>query len=162
MKRSYSIPALCTAAGKHFCYDIQDGHLYLADIRGTFGLKTDDLSVLDDLRSRPTVTLETRSPARALQSILDTRDTAPVRHTGIFIPKSAGLCAVLRNEENDQVILVNEALLAPFKPTCIIGTTRRAPIILVNTDCFAVICPVNDTREELANALRALDDTLHG
>lgn len=164
MKRSYSVPGLCTAARKQFCYDIQDGCLYLADKHGTFGLKTKDLSLLEELQRRPAVTLELRSPARALQAILDNSNLDTVRDTGIFIPKNKSLCRVLRvsGEIDDQIILVNDALLAPFNPALVLGSGRRNPVILICHDCLAVVMPVNDTREKLTAQLLALDETLNG
>ena len=164
MKRSYSIPALCTAAEKKFCYDIVDGTLYLADKRGTFGLKTDDLSVLEELQKRPGVTLDLRSPARALQSILDTKNTEVARDTGITIPKGSGFCRVIRvkGRNDDHIVLVDENKLAPFQPLSAAGTNRKSPIILLCPDCMAIVLPIIDTREKLAAQLLALDETING
>lgn len=164
MKRSYSVPELCKAAQKHFCYDIVDGHLYLADKRGTFGLKTKDLSLLEELQKRSGVTLDLRSPARALQGILDTKDLEEARDTGITIPKGGGYCRVARvpGQNDDHIVLVDETKLAPFKPEMVLGTSRRSPLILVCPDCYAIICPVNYTDEKLAERLLALDNTLRG
>lgn len=164
MKRSYSIPELCKVANKHFCYDIVDGHLYLADKRGTFGLKTKDLSLLEELQKRAGVTLEMRSPARAFQAILDTKDTEQAVDTGIIIPKAGGFCRVVRvpGKNADHIVLINENKLAPFKPEIVTGTNRRSPLILICPDCFVIICPVNYTDEKIAERLLALDETLHG
>lgn len=164
MKRSYSVPALCTAARKEFVYDVQDGKLYLADKRGSFGIVTDDLSLLDDLRSRPAITLEMRSPARALQAILDSKNTEAARDTGITIPKSGGWCRVIRidGRNDDHIALVNEMILAPFKPLSAAGTDCRSPILLVCPDCFAIVMPVRYDSQRLANQLLALDETING
>lgn len=164
MKRSYSVPELCRAANKHFCYDIVDGHLYLADKSGTFGLKTNDLSLLEELQKRADIKLELRSPARAIEGILNTKDTEQAWDTGITIPRSAGYCRVVRvpGRNDDHIVLINEAKLAPFKPEIVTGTNRKSPLILICPDCFAIICPVNNTDEKLTARLLALDEALHG
>ena len=163
MKRSYSVPALCAAANKHFFYDIQDGCLYLADKRGTFGLRTEDLTLLDDLQNRPTVTVEPRPCAKTLQGILDTKGTEVARDTGIFVPRSGNLCRVIRlhGQNDDQIALVDDRKLAPFKPDLVVGTTRRSPLILVCSDCLAIVCPVNYDNTKLESQLLALDETLN-
>lgn len=164
MKRSYSVPELCKAANKNFCYAIEDGSLYLADKCGTFGLVTKDLSLLEELQKRAGVKLETRSPARSLQMILDTKDTEQTWDTGITIPRSAGYCRVVRvpGKNDDHIVLINEDKLAPFKPEIVTGTNRKSPLILICPDCFAIICPVNNTDEKLTARLLALDEALHG
>lgn len=163
MRRSYSVPALCTAAGKHFCYEIQDGCLYLADKRGTFGLKTEDLTLLDEIQNRPSVTVEPRSCAKALQGILDTGGTEVARDTVIYVPRSGNLCRVIRlqGQNGDQITLVDDRKLAPFKPDLVVGTTRRSPLILVCSDCLAIVCPVNYDNTKLESQLLALDETLN-
>lgn len=164
MKRSYSIPALCTAARKEFVYGIENNRLYLASKQGTFGLVTDDLSLLEDLQNRPAVTLEMLSPARALQAILDTKGSEVARDTGITIPKDRGFCRVIRidGRNDDHIALVNEMILAPFKPLSAAGTNIRSPILLVCPDCFAVVMPVRYGSQKLANQLLVLDETLNG
>lgn len=164
MRRSYSVPALCTAAKKHFCYDIQDGVLYLADKRGTFGLRTEDLTLLNELQNRPSMTVEPRSCAKTLQGILDTKDTEVARDTGIFVPRGGNLCRVIRLQDrnDDQIALVDDRKLAPFTPDLVVGSTRRSPLTLVCSDCLAIVCPVNYDNARLESQLLALDETLNG
>jgi hypothetical protein len=52
MKHPFSVSKFCKIAGSQMCYEVVDNCLYLVDKRGSLGVTTTDLSVLDDLKGR--------------------------------------------------------------------------------------------------------------